>query len=102
MGFAGGSRSGNSGNTNRGGQKSNSAGNRGRRTPVWIIGEDKLIRPVVLKLGLTDGVVTQIVEGNLKQGDRVILSAEISGGRSTSSTTTRAPGFGGPMGGVRR
>ena len=102
-GFAGGSRSANGSNTNRGEQGSNSAANRGRRTPVWIVGEDKLLRPVILKLGLTDGVVTQIDEGKLKAGDKVILSAEVSGSRSTSSTTTRAPGFGSPMGGgIRR
>jgi hypothetical protein len=63
------------------------------------MGEDKMIRPVVLRLGLTDGVQTEIVEGKLKEGDKVILSTEVSGNRSASSATTRAPGFGGPMGG---
>ena len=103
MAYAGGSRSGNGNNPNRGGQSGNSAANRGRRTPVWIMGEDKLLRPVVLKLGLTDGVLSQIDEGKLKAGDKVILSAEVSGSRPASSTTTRAPGFGSPMGGgIRR
>ena len=60
---------------------------------------DKLILPVVLRLGLTDGVQTEIVEGKLKEGDKVILSVEVSGNRSASPAATRAPGFGGPMGG---
>jgi HlyD family secretion protein len=107
MGFAGGSggnRGGNSsGNAgNRSGQIPNAASSRGKRTVIWIIGEDKLIRPVVVRLGLTDGVQTEITEGNLKEGDKIILSAEIAGTRSTSSSSTRAPGFGGPMGPMRR
>lgn len=111
MGFAGGAggpggnRGGNSsGNaTNGSGQMPNAASSRGRRAVVWIIGEDKLIRPVIVRLGLTDGVQTEITEGNLKEGDKIILSAEIAGARSNNSPAqTRAPGFGGPMGGMRR
>jgi len=101
MGFTAGNRGGgNGGQINRGEQSANFTASRGRRTPVWIVGEDKLIRPVVLKLGLTDGVQTEIVEGKLKEGDKIILSAEIAGNRSASpASSTRAPGFGGPMGG---
>jgi HlyD family secretion protein len=99
MGLAGGNRNGNSSSTNRDAQSRSGMANRGRRTPVWILGEDKLIRPVVFKLGLTDGVQTEIVEGKLKEGDKIILSAEVSGNRAASPAATRAPGFGGPMGG---
>jgi len=106
MGFAGGNRNGNAGGnasqTDRGAQSSNDTAIRGRRAPVWIMGEDKLLRPVVLKLGLTDGVQTEIVEGKLKEGDKVILSTEIAGNRSAGPAQTRAPGFGGPMGGMGR
>jgi len=75
--------------------------NRGRRAPVWILGPDKMLRPVIVRLGLTDGVITQIEDGKLKEGDRVITGLE-SQSTSTTSTTTRPPGFGGPMGGPRR
>ena len=102
MGFAGGNRGGSGSQMNRDGQSGGGTANRGRRTPVWIMGEDKLLRPVVVKLGLTDGVTTQITDGKLKEGDKIILSAEVTGSRSASSTTTRAPGFGGPMGPIRR
>jgi len=102
MGFNGGNRGGNANGMNRGGQGNAGAASRGRRVPIWIMGEDKLLRPVVVKLGLTDGVQTEIAEGKLKEGDKIILSAEVTGNRSTSSAT-RAPGFGGPMGGpIRR
>jgi HlyD family secretion protein len=96
---SGANRNGNTSNADRSRQSSTGTSNRGKRTPVWAVGEDKLLRPVVLKLGLTDGVQTQIVEGNLKEGDKIILSAEISGNKPASPATTRAPGFGGPMGG---
>ncbi|MGD0099913.1 MAG: efflux RND transporter periplasmic adaptor subunit [Acidobacteriota bacterium] len=112
MGFAGGAGGpgGNRGGfangnaTNRSGQTPSAAGNnRGRRQALWIIGEDKLIRPVIVRLGLTDGVQTEITEGNLKEGDKIILSAELAGARSNNSPAqTRAPGFGGPMGGRMR
>ena len=102
MGFNGGNRGGNANGMNRGGQGNAGVASRGRRVPIWIMGEDKLLRPVVVKLGLTDGVQTEIAEGKLKEGDKIILSAEVTGNRSTSSAT-RAPGFGGPMGGpIRR
>ncbi len=75
--------------------------------PVWILGEDKLLRPSVLKLGLTDGVTTEIADGKLKQGDKIIIGLEFDPNHptATSPTANRAPGFGGPgpgMGGMRR
>jgi HlyD family secretion protein len=75
---------------------------RGRRVPIWILGEDKLLRPTVVKLGLTDGVSTEIADGKLKQGDKIIIGLEFDPNRAAASTTTtRAPGFGGPgMGGM--
>jgi HlyD family secretion protein len=75
--------------------------NRGRRAPVWILGPDRLLRPVIVRLGLTDGITTQIEEGKLKEGDKVILALEAQSNAATP-TTTRVPGFGGPMGGPRR
>jgi HlyD family secretion protein len=96
---AGAGRGGNGSEANRVRQGGNGASSRVKRMPVWIMGEDTLIRPVVVKLGLTDGVLTEIVEGKLKEGDKIILSAEVSGNKPASPATTRAPGFGGPMGG---
>ena len=67
------------------------------------MGDDKLLRPVIVRLGLTDGVSTQIEEGKLKQGDKVVTALEVDPNRqSPTATTTRPPGFGGPMGGPRR
>jgi hypothetical protein len=54
-----------------------------------------------VKLGLTDGVVTEIVDGKTKEGDKIIVGLETDPNRP-ALTTTRPPGFGGPMGGIRR
>ena len=70
----------------------------GRKT-VWVLGADNLLRPAMVTLGLTDGAYSQIVDGKLKQGDKVItgLAADRS---ATRTVTTNAPGLGMPgMGG---
>ena len=71
-----------------------SRGRRGQRVPLWILGPDKLLRPVVVKLGLSDGVSTQIEEGKLKEGDKIVTGFEFDASRTT--TSTRPPGFGAP------
>jgi HlyD family secretion protein len=92
MGFMAGDSGG--GNMRMGGNPSG----RGRRNPVWIMSQNNLITPVLVRTGLTDGVQTEVVEGKLNPGDKIILSAEVAGNRqSNTSNTTRAPGFGGPM-----
>jgi len=78
---------------------------RGQRVPLWALGTDKLLRPVVVKLGLSDGVSTQIEEGKLKEGDKIITGFEFDANRP-ATTSSSPPGFGGPripgMGGFRR
>jgi HlyD family secretion protein len=103
-GFGGpGGRAGAAGGTTARRDSSATRSSRGRRVPVWILGDDKLLRPVILRLGLTDGVSTQVEEGKLKPGDKVITGLEVDPNRpAPTSTTTRAPGFGGPMGGGPR
>ena len=46
---------------------------------VWILDENKQPRPVPVKVGLTDGVNTQILEGQITQGTQVIVSAVTEG-----------------------
>ena len=40
---------------------------------VWIRGEDAMPKAVSLRLGLTDGTSTELVSGDLKEGEEVIL-----------------------------
>jgi HlyD family secretion protein len=94
LGFAGGGgRSG--GGSGKGGQTPNRGANRGRRVPVWVLGPDKSLRPAVVRLGLSDGVQTQIEEGKLKEGDVIVTGSEDADVRSAQSPSSRPPGFGG-------
>jgi HlyD family secretion protein len=58
---------------------------------------------VRVRIGITDGTDTEIVEGELKEGDVVITSA--SGGDSATATPSSSRGGspgGQPGGGMRR
>ena len=56
------------------------------------------------KIGISDGVATEIIQGDLKEGDQVIVGQNISSD-SRPQTRQSPPGFGGPRfggGGGRR
>jgi len=66
---------------------------------VWMLGNDKKPQPRRVKLGITDGTATEIIDGNLQEGELIIVGLRVSGSPATT-TGTRAPGFGGaPFGG---
>ncbi len=44
----------------------------GNRATVWVLDENKNPKPVFVRLGITDGNYTEVVGGNLKEGDEVI------------------------------
>jgi HlyD family secretion protein len=56
-------------------------------------------RPVRIKVGLSDGSVTEVVEGDLKAGDALITEA--TGGEEAPKPATTTPGAP-PGGGLRR
>ncbi len=81
-----------------GGQRQDGAGMGGARPRpeqtaiVWALNEDKSLRPIKVKVGITDLTVTELIEGEVKQGDQII----------TGSSTARAggpPRLGGQPGG---
>lgn len=66
---------------------------------VWVMGGDNKPQPRRVKLGISDGTATEILEGNLQEGESLIVGVRVSGSSATT-TSTRAPGFGGaPFGG---
>lgn len=70
---------------------------RARTAVVWKLLPDKTLLPVQVKIGITDFTMTEMVSGELKEGDELV----------TSSTSTRATGpprmgAGGPGGGAPR
>jgi HlyD family secretion protein len=89
------------------GQRQEGAGERQRVAPptspvlegqtrrVWVLGQDG--KPVARRItvGLTDGAATEVVEGDLREGETIITGQTITGGGSSQSNSQTAPGFGG-------
>lgn len=39
---------------------------------VWVLAEDGFVRPVAVEIGLSDGMMTEVVAGDLTPGDEVV------------------------------
>lgn len=72
----------------------------GQTRIVWVLGPDKKPQPRRVRLGITDGTATEVIEGDLKEGEMIIVGQNISGD-ARPQTTQRPPGFGGGFGGRR-
>jgi len=70
---------------------------------VWVLGQDGKPERRRITVGLSDGSATEVVDGDLKEGDMVITGQQISGASRTTTNST-PPGFGGAprTGGPRR
>lgn len=107
----------NAGNTNttagRGATRAESAGEQQKLAPptsavlegqtrrVWVLEHEGKPQPRRIKVGLTDGASTEVIEGDLREGETVITGQNISGTGSSQSNPQAAPGFGGaPRGGI--
>ena len=66
----------------------------GQTRMVWVLSSDKKPQPRRIVVGLSDGSATEVVSGNLQEGDVVIIGENISGDSKPQATQT-APGFGG-------
>jgi len=53
---------------------------------IWIVGADGKAKPVEVRLGLTDGSMTEIVSGDIKEGQEVIT------GQQTAAKASGMPG----------
>jgi HlyD family secretion protein len=69
----------------------------GQLRRVWVLGADGKPQPRRIKIGLTDGASTEVVEGDLKEGDVVITGQTISAASKSQNSNTQSapPGFGG-------
>lgn len=67
----------------------------GQTRMVWVLGQDGTPQRRRIKVGLTDGASTEIVEGNLVEGEMVITGQTLSSAAKSNSNQTSAPGFGG-------
>ena len=66
----------------------------GQTRVVWVLGQDGKPQPRRIKVGLSDGASTEVVEGNLNEGDIVITGQTVSGADRPAATQSRPPGFG--------
>jgi hypothetical protein len=67
----------------------------GQNRLIWVLGQDGKPQARRVSVGLSDGSATEIVSGNLQEGDVIITGETISGQARTQTTTQQAPGFGG-------
>jgi HlyD family secretion protein len=80
----------------------------GQTRVVWVLGADGKPQSRRIKVGLTDGAATEVVEGNLQEGEMVITGQTLAGAAKPATNQSTAPGFGGaprtgaPGGGGRR
>ena len=56
---------------------------------LWIVGADGTPHAVNVRLGLTDGSMTEIVTGDIKDGSEVITGAQALGAKTSGAPTPR-------------
>lgn len=77
------------------GQMGAGAGQSGqRRGParVWMLDEKGKLKVVFVRTGVTDNQYTEIISGNLKEGDEVIVGLMTASSTTTTRTQTPPPG----------
>nr|MDQ3283230.1 efflux RND transporter periplasmic adaptor subunit [Acidobacteriota bacterium] len=67
---------------------------------VYTLGPEKKLTPVEIRTGITDGRFTQVISGNLKPGDTVVVG--IATAKVEGPPPPGAGGGGGGMGRGRR
>ena len=66
----------------------------GQTRIVWVMGQDGTPERRRIKVGLSDGASTEVVEGNLVEGEMVITGQTLSSASRTNTNQGSAPGFG--------
>src|SRR5574337_1772425 len=69
--------------TGEGAPKARGGAKGGSSQTIWVLGHDHTPQPVSVKLGITDGSTSELLDGDLKEADEVIVGAvskEASGG----------------------
>jgi HlyD family secretion protein len=76
----------------------------GQTRMIWVLGQDGKPQARRIKVGLSDGAQTEVVEGNLQEGELVVTGQTITSAAKQGAQNS-APGFGGgprtPGGGRR-
>ncbi len=73
----------------------------GQTRIVWVLDQYKQPQQREVKIGISDGTATEMVEGDLQEGDLIITGETMTASTATNtrtSNTSAAPGFGGTGG----
>jgi HlyD family secretion protein len=76
----------------------------GQARLVWVLGPDKKPHPRRIKVGITDGTATEVVQGDLREGEILVVGQNLAA-ESRPQNRQTPPGFSGlpgTRGGVRR
>lgn len=85
------------GERNRGFASTTDAVLEGQTRIVWVLGQDQKPQARKIKLGVTDGTATEVVEGNVNEGETLIVGQNVS---SSSRPQQAIPGGFGGGGGI--
>ncbi|HET8781624.1 MAG TPA: efflux RND transporter periplasmic adaptor subunit [Pyrinomonadaceae bacterium] len=66
----------------------------GQTRIVWVLGANGQPERKRIKVGLSDGASTEVIEGELNEGDMVITGQTVSGSGNAQNNQSRPPGFG--------
>lgn len=67
----------------------------GQTRIVWVMGQNGQPERRRITVGLSDGAATEVVDGDLKEGEMVITGQTVSGSTASSQNNqSRPPGFG--------
>ncbi|HEX7316236.1 MAG TPA: efflux RND transporter periplasmic adaptor subunit [Pyrinomonadaceae bacterium] len=70
----------------------------GQLRRVWVMGANGKLEARRVKVGLSDGSATEVVEGDLREGDVIVTGQNVTASASTRNANggqSTAPGFGG-------
>jgi HlyD family secretion protein len=67
----------------------------GQTRRIWVMGQDGKLQSRRIKVGLSDGVSTEVIEGALQEGELVVTGQTLTSATKAQSSQTPAPGFGG-------
>jgi len=65
-----------------------------RPAMVWVLGADRKPQPRQVLLGITDGVATEMVSGDLAEGDKIIVADSTQVGSQQAAGGPRPGGMG--------
>jgi HlyD family secretion protein len=70
----------------------------GQTRTVWVLGPAQQAQARRIEIGITDGSTTEVVSGNLTEGEMLIVGETVTSA-SRPASSQQAPGFGGTRGG---